>query len=138
MEIKEYHHKVQYYETDKMGIVHHSNYIRWMEEARTDMLNQMGCPYDQMEKDGFYSPVLSVSCQYREHVTYGDEVSIKVMIQKVSFVKFTVGYEMTNVENGHVVFNGSSEHCFLNRDLKLIRFHQALPEIYRKFKEMEQ
>lgn len=45
-EWKPYQHKVQYYETDQMGIVHHSNYIRWFEEARTDYMEKMGMGYD--------------------------------------------------------------------------------------------
>lgn len=51
-ETKDYVRKVQYYETDRMGIVHHSNYIRWMEEARTDVLEQIGLPYDKIERAG--------------------------------------------------------------------------------------
>ena len=50
-EVKEYGRKIQYYETDRMGIVHHSNYIRWMEEARTDVLEQIGLPYDKIERN---------------------------------------------------------------------------------------
>ena len=55
-EIKKYTHKVQYYETDQMGIVHHSNYIRWFEEARTDFMEQMGLGYEQMEERGIVGP----------------------------------------------------------------------------------
>lgn len=58
-----YVHTVQYYETDKMGITHHSNYIRWMEEARTAFLAEKGWPYDRLEKDGVFSPVVSVNCR---------------------------------------------------------------------------
>ena len=54
--MKPYEHKVQYYETDKMGIVHHSNYIRWMEEARIDFLDQIGWNYKVMEDNGIISP----------------------------------------------------------------------------------
>ena len=55
-----YSHKVQYYETDQMGIVHHSNYIRWFEEARTDLMEQMGLGYDEMEARGILSPVQTI------------------------------------------------------------------------------
>ena len=65
MPFNPYRHKVQYYETDTMKIVHHSNYVRWMEEARVDMLEQMGIGYDVMERSGILSPVLSVSCEYK-------------------------------------------------------------------------
>ena len=50
-------HKVQYYETDMMGIAHHANYVHWMEEARIDFLDQLGFPYAAMEKEDVYSPV---------------------------------------------------------------------------------
>ena len=52
IDIKNYGRKIQYYETDRMGIVHHSNYIRWMEEARIDALAQIGIPYDKIEAAG--------------------------------------------------------------------------------------
>ena len=64
MNIQPYQHIAQYYETDQMGIIHHSNYIRWFEESRIDYLKQIGLPYEDMEKNGMISPVLEVSCQY--------------------------------------------------------------------------
>ncbi len=66
MEFRPYKHKAQYYATDTMKIVHHSNYIRWMEEARVDMLEQMGLGYDVMEQAGVLSPVVSVECEYKK------------------------------------------------------------------------
>ena len=51
-----YRHLVQYYETDQMGVVHHSNYIRWFEEARVFFMDQMGFGYDKMEKSGVIQP----------------------------------------------------------------------------------
>ena len=52
--MQKYRHIVQYYETDKMGITHHSNYIRWMEEARIDFLRQIG--WDVYSEHGFINP----------------------------------------------------------------------------------
>ena len=76
MELKAYEHKTQYYETDQMGIIHHSNYIRWFEEARTDLLEQIGMGYDTLEAQGIISPVLSVHCEYKSMTHYGDAVVI--------------------------------------------------------------
>ena len=59
-----YIHKVHYYETDKMGITHHSNYIRWMEEARVAFLDEIGWSYSKLEEVGLISPVLGVNCRY--------------------------------------------------------------------------
>ena len=55
----------KYYETDQMGIVHHSNYIRWFEEARIELMNYVGLPYRQMEENGILIPVLGVTCNYK-------------------------------------------------------------------------
>ena len=65
MSITCYTRPIQYYETDRMGVVHHSNYIRWMEEARVDFMNQCGLPYAKLEQRGIMMPVLSASCQYK-------------------------------------------------------------------------
>ena len=107
-----YKHKVQYYETDKMGIVHHSNYIRWMEEARVDFLEKIGWSYDQLEKVGLVSPVLSLNIDYSHPTYFSDMVSIDVEILELKMSKMRVGYKMTN-EDGKVVAKCESSHGFL-------------------------
>ena len=76
-----YRRIVQYYETDKMGITHHSNYIRWMEEARTDFFKNVGWDYNELEKTGVICPVVSVTCDYKKTTTYEDKISIDVKIK---------------------------------------------------------
>ena len=73
MNIRPYRRKAYYYETDRMDIVHHSNYVRWLEETRVDLLEQIGCPFAEIEKRGLVSPVLSVETNYRFPVRFGDE-----------------------------------------------------------------
>ena len=107
-----YKHKVQYYETDKMGIVHHSNYVRWMEEARVDFLEKIGWSYDQLEKVGLVSPVLSLNIDYNHPTYFSDIVSIDVEILELKMSKMRVGYKMTN-EEGKVVAKCESSHGFL-------------------------
>ena len=82
-------HKVQYYETDGMGIVHHSNYIRWFEEARVDLLEQLGFGYDRIEAAGYSGPVLEVSCQYKTMSKFGETVSIQAAITQYNGVRTT-------------------------------------------------
>ena len=107
-----YKHKVQYYETDKMGIVHHSNYIRWMEEARVDFLEKIDWSYDQLEKVGLVSPVLSLNIDYNHPTYFSDIVSIDVEILELKMSKMRVGYKMTK-EEGKVVAKCESSHGFL-------------------------
>ena len=89
---KPYKHLVQYYETDQMGIVHHSNYIRWFEEARSFLLEENGFGYKKMEESGIISPVLSVNARYKSMTHYYDTVIINVKVIKYNGVKITLEY----------------------------------------------
>ncbi len=124
-----YKHLVQYYETDKMGIAHHSNYIRWMEEARIDFLHQIGWDFSKLEEKGLLSPVTSIGCKYRKPVTFSDEVFIQVSVVELKGVTLTLKYLMSG-QDGETVYEGYSGHCFFNREGKLIRLKKEYPEFY--------
>ena len=96
-----YDHKVQYYETDGMGIVHHSNYIRWFEEARVDLLEQLGFGYDRIEEAGYSGPVLEVSCQYKTMSKFGETVRIEASITQYNGVRMTLHYDVYDKATGH-------------------------------------
>lgn len=119
-------HKVQYYETDMMGVTHHANYIRWMEEARIDFMDRLGFPYQRMEAEGILSPVKSLHVNYLKPSTFGDEVEIAVHIKDFNGVVITLSYQMDL--NGMPIFSGTSEHVFLNRSGRFVRLRQVLPE----------
>ena len=122
-----YTHKVQYYETDMMGITHHSNYIRWMEEARIDFMDQMGFPYSRMESEGIMSPVRSLSCSYKRPTRFGDTVSIDVSVESFSGARLTLLYVMTD-QDGRTVCEASSEHAFMNKEGRIVRLNKEQPE----------
>lgn len=132
MELKPYIHKVHYYETDKMGITHHSNYIRWMEEARVDYLDQVGYPFSRIEEMGLLSPVLSVDCSYREVTRFDEEVAIYVRMAEFGPVKFTIAYKMVNVKTGHVVCTAESKHCIVDQSYRPVRLKRDYTEFYEK------
>ena len=129
-EIKQYEHKVQYYETDQMAVVHHSNYIRWFEEARTYFLEEIGCGYDEMEAMGIISPVLSVNAEYKSMTRYGETVCIDVRFFNYTGVKFGVRYSITDKVTGEVRCIGESRHCFLKRDGSPMSLKRAYPEVH--------
>ena len=134
--MKKYIHKVKYYETDKMGITHHSNYIRWMEEARVDYLDQIGLGYKKMEEDGIISPVIGVECDYKVSTTFDDRVEIDVKVEEFKGVKLIIGYVMTNIDTNEVVLVGRTKHCFLDKDSKPIILKKSYPEIDKKFRDL--
>ena len=130
--IRPYEHHAKYYETDQMGIIHHSNYIKWMEEARMDLMEQIGLSYKQMEEMEIISPVLSVSCEYHSMVHFDDTVVIETKITKYNGIKMEVEYRMTDKETGEL---RKSSHCFLTRSGRPISLKRSYPELDTKFFE---
>lgn len=133
--MEKYVHRVQYYETDRMGITHHSNYIRWMEEARVDFMARIGWPYDRMEDEGIASPVLAVNARYKTSTTFGDEVTIDVKVAEYTGVRLVISYRMEN-QDGKLVCEGSTEHCFVGKDGKLLKLKRGYPEFHETLLEM--
>ena len=131
--MKPYVHRVQYYETDMMGVVHHANYLHWMEEARIDFMEQLGFPYQRMEAEGVLSPVKAVHCDYRHSCTFGDEVEITVSVKDFNGVVITISYDMRL--DGEQIFTGSSEHVFLDRNGKFVRMKKVMPEFCKAIEE---
>ncbi|WP_024737329.1 acyl-CoA thioesterase [Enterocloster asparagiformis] len=138
--LKDYEHNAKYYETDQMGCVHHSNYIRWMEEARVDLMDQMGCGYRAMEEAGVCSPVLEVNCRYKSMVRFGDTVRIHAWIKEYNGIRMTIGYEMRDVSSGELRTRAESAHCFLTLDGRPVSLKRSYPEwdkLFRNMLEME-
>ncbi len=123
-------HKVQYYETDAMGITHHSNYIRWMEEARVDFLEKIHWSYDKLEEMGIISPVTAVDCKYKTATTFPETVEISVAVEEFKGVRLKLCYEMKN-QQGKIVCVAHSEHCFVSKEGKPINLKREYPEFYQ-------
>ena len=131
--MRPYIHKVQYYETDQMGIVHHSNYIRWFEEARIDMLDQIDSPYDKMEEMGIISPVLNVEADYLRMVRFGEKVAVIASIQEYNGIKLAISYKIISDKTKMVHCKGVTRHCFLNEKGRPVYLKKECPELHEKF-----
>ena len=125
--LNEYVRLVQYYETDRMGVAHHANYIHWMEEARIDFMDQLGFPYAEMERRGVVSPVKALSCEYRHSCTFGDTIRVAVTVESFNGVVLAIRYKMVK-DNGETVCEARSEHVFLNREGRFVRMNREMPE----------
>ena len=131
-----YIHKVHYYETDKMGITHHSNYIRVMEEARMNYLNEAGFTMARLEAEGITSPVISVTCDYKYPSTYDDEIGIEVRLTQYTGVKFVLSYVMRNIRTGNVVAEATSAHCFIDAEGRPVAVKKTCPDLDGKMKSI--
>ena len=85
-----YTHIVRYYECDRMGITHHSNYARFMEEARIDWMDQLGYGFERMEAEGVVSPVMAIELHFKQPTTFKDAIQIEVSVTDLTALKIEV------------------------------------------------
>lgn len=130
-----YERKVYYYETDRMGIVHHSNYIRWFEEARIDFLGASDLSYKKMEDEGIMIPVVSVDCRYKSPAKFGDDIAIEARLVKYNGIVIELEYVVKNKNTSQILVTGNSSHCFVNSDnFRPISLKRDRPDMDEKFK----
>lgn len=134
-------HKVQYYETDQMQIVHHSNYIKWFEEARTYLMDEIDFGYDKMEEAGIVVPVLSVYSEYKSMTRFGETVIIEAEIKEFTGVKLIVSYKISDETTGELRCLGETKHAFLDKEtyrpLSLKRKHKAIFDLFQTMYEKQ-
>lgn len=123
---------IRYYETDQMGIVHHSNYIRFFECGRSDMMQKAGLPIEVIEKAGVMLPVVSVECRYRMPAKMGDRIRIVSMIDRVPLAKLTVRSEIYN-QDGVLLCEGEVHLGFIDSVTRHpVRCPESLASIIEK------
>lgn len=125
-----YKHRIQYYETDQMACVHHSNYIRWFEEARTDFMEQMGFGYDRMEQEGIQCPVLKAEAEYKSMSRFGETVSIQVSLGAYTGTRVEFLYEVEDLQTAVLRCVGKTSHCFINQSGRPVSLKKALPLLH--------
>lgn len=128
-----YKHRINYYETDAMGVTHHSNYVRWMEEARIDMMDKMNFSYKKLQQMGIGSPVLEYECKIKHATSFDDIIEIKLGVSEYNGVRLTIEYEL--LCDGKLVATGKTKHCFTNAKgvpIRLGRDCKELDEILQK------
>ena len=130
-----YIHEVKYYECDRMGVTHHSNYIRFMEEARVYVQDQLGYGFEKMEAEGVVSPVTALSCEFKKTTTFKDKIEINLKVKEQSPLKITFSYVMK--VGDAVVFKGTSTHCFIDpASGRPVVMQERWPEPFAKHQEL--
>ena len=136
MEIRPYLRKPFYYETDQMGIINHTNYIHWVEEARTDFMEQIGFGYDKAAAAGIDFALLGLSCQYRSMVRFGETVQITLSLPQLTPTRITVAYEVRDLSTGALRTTGETQHCYFDsRRQRPVALNRALPQLYALFEQ---
>ena len=105
--------RVEYHHTDQMGIVHHSNYVKFFEVARTEWLRAAGLTYAEMERRGVMMPIVDVHIKYRMPAYYDELIRVKAMVEQMPMARMTFNYEIHG-EDGREIASGSTTLGFIN------------------------
>lgn len=128
--------KVRYVETDKMGIVHHSNYYAWFEVGRGDFIEDSGISYDNIEKQGIMLPVLESGCKYIEGAKYNDELIIETTIKELNGAKIIFSYNVIRESDKKILAKGNTTHAFVNNDFRIINIKKKNPVLWDKLTKL--
>jgi acyl-CoA thioester hydrolase len=121
--------RVRYAETDKMGVVYHSNFVIWFEVGRVELLRQLGFQYSEMEaEDNCHIPVVDLRVRYKAPAQYDDEIVVRTEIKNVRSSLLHFSYEIFRDGNRMLLATGETMHIIVNNRLE----RTALPEKYMR------
>ena len=115
--------RVRYAETDRMGLLHHANYLVYFEQARTDLLRSEGKTYKDLEDAGYFLVITKVEVKYKSPAYYDDLLTVRTTVTRTSSVRLEHKYEVFNPA-GKLLAEGSSTLACVGRDGKI----QAMPD----------
>src|SRR4051812_2454421 len=113
--------RVRYAETDRMGLLHHANYLVYFEQGRTELLRPLGKSYLEMEEAGFFLVLHRIEVKYRRPARYDNLLTLRTFVTRVTPVRIEHGYEL--MREGELLAEGSSTLACVDREGKL----QPLP-----------
>ena len=117
--------RVRYAETDRMGLLHHANYLVYFEQGRTELLRSQGLAYKDLEDQGFLLVLTRVQVRYRRPARYDDLLTLRTIVQRTSSVKVEHRYEL--LRDGELLAEGETTLGCIDRDGR----PQMLPEMLR-------
>ena len=122
---------IRYYETDQMGFVHHSNYLRYFELARIEWISSLGFSYQKMEERGYLMPVINANIDFKRPLTFGNSFRVKIQSKETPKVKFELIYEII-LDRDIIVARGSTILAFLSsHNLKAVRCPKFFSDLFR-------
>ena len=137
-----YKSKVRYFETDRMGVVHHSNYLRFLENARMDWMDENIMKYSELEKLGVIVPAISASGNFKGFLHFDEHYSITMKLIEYTGVRMKFSYEIYSDDTGKLCYDGETAHFFSSDALKTgkdympISIKRKLPEVHEKMLAM--
>lgn len=132
-----YSRRVKYYETDRMGVVHHSNYLRFLEDARMEWVEENVIRYSELEKMGVIIPFVESYGKFVSFLRFDDPFSVEVRLIRHTGVKFTFGYQVRNDNTGELCYRGTTTHYYAaDGEYRPISLKRKFPELFEKMESL--
>lgn len=129
--------KIDYADTDMMGVVYHANYLKFFERGRTALIEDIGYSYVAMEDAGCFAPVYDVQATYKKPLRYGEKAYVKTWIDLNDGIKTVYGYQIVN-EQGDLCVEGTTTHIIVSKDsFRPKSFKKTFPEWFQKYEELK-
>ena len=125
--------RVIYADTDAMGIVYHTNYIRWFEIGRTELFRDMGVRYADMEAEGYSLPLTQVHCHYLQPTHYDDVVLIETDVEYVKWVSVKFVYTIWDEHRQNILAEGYTIHACIDKSGKIVRLPKRIADRVTEF-----
>ncbi len=120
--------RVRYAETDKMGIVHHSNYLIWFEAGRTEFCRERGFSYTQMEADDALMVVAETYVRHKSAAFYEDVITVRSKVAELRSRSIRFVYEIVRRSDDMLIAEGETLHIVTNSSKKV----RTVPDLYRR------
>ncbi|MFD1708281.1 acyl-CoA thioesterase [Siminovitchia sediminis] len=131
--------QILYADTDMMGVIYHGNYIKWLELGRTQLIEDIGYNYLDMEKAGYYAPVYHLDITYKKPIVLGDRVFVKTWVEENKGLRTVYGFRIVNHEDD-IFAEGTTTHIVVKKQqghFRPVQFKKAFPDWFQKYEEIK-
>ena len=122
--------RVNYRDTDQMGIAYHANYLVWFENGRAEYMRALGLTYRELEEQGVYLPVIEATCKFKSPARYDDQIRIVTSPKFLREVKLGFSYEIYHLEKGNLLTRGETIHGFVSKAGKPLVLRKQNPALW--------
>ena len=125
--------RVLFADTDAMGVVYHTNYIKWFEQGRNEFMRQLGIPYTEVAKLGLNLPLTEVNCNYHKFATYDQVLTIETKFDYIKRASIRFNSKIWDENRENLIAEGYTIHACTNNEGKIRRIPQLLLELINKY-----
>ena len=125
--------RVLYADTDAMGVVYHTNYIKWFELGRNEFMRHLGVPYTELGKLGLNLPLIKVSCEYLKFATYDQLLTVETKFDYIKKATVRFNSQIWDENREKLLVEGYTIHACTNNEGKIRRIPKLLIELINKY-----